>query len=162
MITVEEVREFLTYNPETGELRWLKSRGSRAPAGAIAGTIGPDGYRVIRVSRIYRAHVLAWVIMTGEWPELQIDHRNGVRHDNRWNNLRLATQQQQNANAALRSDNTSGYRGVHFCKATNKWRAEIRVNGKGKKLGRFKSREEAHEAWRAAAVATFGQEWLRS
>jgi hypothetical protein len=86
-----------------------------------------------------------------------IDHANGNTLDNRRANLRVATVRQNNINAATPCTNTSGYRGVSWEKEKGKWRAQIRLNGKVKRLGRFADIKDAARAYNAAAVAHFGE-----
>jgi hypothetical protein len=90
--------------------------------------------------------------MTGEWPTHQVDHKNSVRNDNRWENLRLATnaQNQQNLRKA-RADNSSGFLGVFPNK--NRWSAQIAINGKSKCLGTFDTPELAHAAYLKAKAS---------
>lgn len=82
-----------------------------------------------------------------------VDHINRDVSDNRKCNLRNTDRFGNARNSKTRSHNTSGYRGVHLCKSTGRWRAEIRVNGRGIKLGRFDSREDAARAYDMAARA---------
>src|SRR5262245_14923519 len=84
--SAERVRQLLKYSPETGELRWRVSRRGRgARLGRDAGAGHAKGYRRVSVDgRDYLVHRVIWLWMTGEWPAAQIDHRNGVRDDNRW------------------------------------------------------------------------------
>lgn len=105
----------------------------------------------------YRAHRIAWLIVYGRWPECHIDHINGDSTDNRINNLREATNAENCRSSKRSSNNQSGYKGVHFCNYTKRWRASICVNGKTKKLGRFNTPEEAHEAYKAVAIKYFGE-----
>ncbi|MBV8473755.1 MAG: HNH endonuclease, partial [Hyphomicrobiales bacterium] len=115
--TAEEVRAALHYDPATGLLRW-------GEAGKVAGQLTEKGYiRVGLFRRQYGAHVLIWVIMTGEWPKHFIDHDNNVRSDNRWSNLREATQSQNIANTRRGAKNTSGYKGVSLEKSSGRWAA---------------------------------------
>ncbi len=98
--------------------------------------------------------------MTGKWP-VGIDHINRTRDDNRWLNLREATGTQNNGNTAKPSRNTSGFKGVHWDAEHKRWRAQMdRLKG-GKRekvhLGRFKDPAEAHEAYKKAASAYFGE-----
>lgn len=143
------VRSLLAYMPDTGELVWKKS-------GKIAGGIARDGYRVLGINhRRYLAHRIVWLLVYGEWPDQQVDHINNVRSDNRIANLRLATNQQNQANARLRKDNSSGYRGVSY--RYGRWLALIRVDGVLTTVGRFRSREEAAEAYKKKSEEKFGQ-----
>lgn len=82
----------------------------------------------------------------------QVDHKDQNKLNNRRNNLRICSQNENARNSKFRSHNTSGYRGVSLCKSTKKWRAEIRVNGKGIKLGRFYCKIDAARAYNAAAI----------
>jgi hypothetical protein len=70
-------------------------------------------YRVIYFNqRWVPEHQIIWAVHFGEWPSTLIDHINGVTFDNRITNLRLASPSQNQANAKLREDNTSGIKGV--------------------------------------------------
>ena len=107
------LKELLAYDPDTGVFTRLVKSNRNVRIGAVAGTCDSKGYGQISVDgKLYRAHRLAWLWMTGAWPVAQLDHRNGVRHDNRWENLREATNGENNQNAAIRSNNTSGFMGV--------------------------------------------------
>jgi hypothetical protein len=92
-------------------------------------------------------------------PKSQVDHRNGNGLDNRRSNLRIpdnaASQQQQNS--GLRSNNTSGFKGVYWRKDCRKWRAQITLHGCKKHLGYFETKEEAAIAYDKAAQELFGQ-----
>jgi hypothetical protein len=82
------LREVLGYTPETGELHWLSRIGSRALAGAIAGTPARQGHLVVRVDKqLLMAHHIAWSLIYDCWPDELICHKNGVRSDNRAENL---------------------------------------------------------------------------
>lgn len=106
--TAEEAREFLSYDPETGILRQKKRRSWRHRVGDIAGMIENDGYRRIGFfGRKYSAHRLAFLIMTGRWPTLFIDHKNRDRSDNRWANLIEVTQSQNILAAYQRARHTT-------------------------------------------------------
>ena len=74
---------------------------------------------------------------------LDIDHINGVKTDNRINNLRLVTRSINLQNASMRCHNTSGFNGVSWHKSTKKWRAQIRVDGKSIHLGVFSNKKDA-------------------
>lgn len=143
VISLNYLREILHYSIITGDFYWLKSKG-RVKAGDIAGTYDAYGYRVININHNpYKSHRLAWFWVTGAWPEYDIDHKNGAPSDNYWLNLREATRSQNNSNIRMKSNNTSGYKGVYWHKASKKWQASIGVSKKLKHLGLFEGIEEA-------------------
>lgn len=145
-LTTENLREILTYNPETGQFVWRLSVSRFI--GKTAGYKQRSGYIVININyTLFYAHRLAWLYMTSEWPPELIDHINGDKSDNRWSNLRLANKSQNAANTKLLSTNKSGKRGVSWDKINEKWVAQIRSDGKIRKIGRFLTIEEAAKAY---------------
>ena len=91
MLTAKRLRKVLSYAPTTGIFRWKVSASSRAPVGAIAGAKNGRGYHQIRIGgRPYSASRLAWLYMTGKWPNSEISYVNGKPPDTRWANLREA------------------------------------------------------------------------
>jgi len=154
------LRACLNYNPETGVFTWIVSTGPRVHEGDVAGYIdkADGGYSRIRIDgKMYQAHRLAWFYQTGVWPPHQIDHINMDRTDNRWANLRIATQTQNMENRGALATNTSGFKGAHWHKHARKWRAQITVNGKKHHLGHRNTREEAAALYAAAAEKHFGE-----
>lgn len=96
-------------------------------------------------------HRLAWELVNGPIPEdMQVDHINGIRTDNRIENLRLVTSSGQSKNQKLREDNKSGYPGVFWRSQRKKWSAYINSEGKRKYLGLFSSKDEAIDARKEA------------
>ena len=92
MLTPKRLRKVLSYAPTTGIFRWKVSASSRAPVGSIAGAKNGRGYHQIRIGgRPYSASRLAWLYMTGKWPNSEISYINGKPSDTRWANLREAT-----------------------------------------------------------------------
>lgn len=156
---VEMLREVLSYNPEAGELRWRQTVSTRAQAGSVAGCTYSNGYRTVAVhGRRCKVHRVAWLLAYGEDPgELQIDHINGDKLDNRLCNLRLADSSQNNCNVASRRGTISGYKGVRWVGGSRHWRAEIQVRGTPYRLGRFDTAEDAYAAYVAAAVRLHGE-----
>lgn len=141
MITQKELKELLNYNPDTGIFTWRYSRRG-AKKGSTAGSNDGYGYTSIRVnSKPYGSHRLAWLYMFGAWPKNQIDHINHDRVDNRIENLREVTRQENGRNLALNKKNTSGVTGVR--RKGNQWYATIGVNGSKVRLGGFKDKFEA-------------------
>ena len=150
-LTAEELRELLHYDQETGIFTWKVSTSSRAKAGDVAGCLGGDGYlRITVLSRLHRAHRLAWLYMNGTWPKLDIDHINRNRSDNRIENLRDISRKQNSQNRSKSSTNTSGHPGAYWHKQRSKWVATIMHNQKNIHLGCFSTIEEAIAARKAA------------
>jgi hypothetical protein len=161
LMTIDELRAVLAYSPETGEFRWnVPGKGKRV--GKLAGSIDPSsGYIKINVGHHnYYGHRLAWAFVRGEWPPKQIDHKNLDRGDNRFGNLRLATNAQNMRNAERRADNTSGIRGVSWSRRMEQWWAQIVVDGVHYNLGYYRDIEAARAA-RNAAVLRFHGEYGR-
>lgn len=131
-LTQHRLKELIHYCPDTGAFTWRVTVGSRAVAGQRAGTGAPGCRGQIRVDgKIYRYHRLAVLYVTGKWPPHQVDHIDGDPSNNRWDNLRLATNS-QNAKAfkKLSHKNKSGVRGVSWCRYRRRWYASIRYADK--------------------------------
>ena len=151
-LTQERLQFLLSYDPETGEFKFLVSRGGRM-SGSVAGYIQRDGYSKIRIDNYgHVAHRLAWLYVTGAFPTGELDHINGVRSDNRFSNLRDVSHTENQRNCGLASNNTSGYRGVCFHKQMQRWMARVHVNDKKIYLGLFDTPEDAHAAYAIAAA----------
>lgn len=145
-MTPDEVRALFEYDPETGVLR---------RDGRVTGTRNKSGYLVVRVrGTTYYAHRLAWLLTYGEWPSA-IDHINMDKADNRLANLRLATKSENLANQRGRAK--SGFKGVWRRQRGKPWAASIRKNRKTYHLGTYDTREQASEAYRAAAASMHGE-----
>jgi hypothetical protein len=124
----------------------------------------PIGYWCVGVNyrQVYTqfyAHRLIWRMMTGTNPPATIDHINGIPTDNRWSNLRRATQVEQTRNSATRRDNANGLKGVWFNRPCRAFQADIHVDGRRIYLGRFSTADEAHAAYIEAAKRHFGAYW---
>ncbi len=157
MLTQKRLKELLSYSPIVGVFEWRKNRAP-VRAGSIAGNVVDTGYITIGVDyKVYTAHRLAWLYMTGSFPDGEIDHADGDRTNNAWNNLREVSKQQNAMNARIGSNNTSGVKGVLWCRKSGKWRGRICTRGKLTHLGPFNTIEEAAEAVRAARVMLHGE-----
>lgn len=146
-LTPSIVREALNYNPETGVFTWRFASRNGTPAGAVAGGIDSDGYVSIRLcGHLYRAHNLAWFVITGLWPDGEIDHWDTDRQNNRLSNLRDVTKavNRQNLRRA-KSTSKSGILGVK--KYRDRWTARIVVKGKEIHLGVFDTAGQASAAY---------------
>ena len=163
----ELLRKLLRYEPETGDLFWEKraisffltdkaaktwnSRFAHKPA-LVA--IDTHGYRRGEIfGRGYLAHRIVWAHQTGAWPKNQIDHINGIRTDNRWTNLRAATQIENMRNRRSERNATSSYLGVCWDSNSMKWKAQIA----GKHIGNFSCEIDAAKAYDRAAHLRYGE-----
>lgn len=149
MITQERLKELLSYDHETGIFA-RKVRASNSPKGKIVGTRDTNGHLQVRIdNKLYLCHRLAWLYEYGEFPSEQIDHINGIRHDNRISNLRnvSATVNAQNKRAAPLNNKSTKLLGVSHDKESGKFKAYITVFGKQITLGRFVNKDEAHQAY---------------
>ena len=162
-LTVEEVRRHLDYDPETGRLSWKEPTASWCRAGDEAGGINAEkGYRMVTIKgHIHSAGRLIWLWVTGAWPAGEVDHKNRVRHDNRWSNLRDASKGQNQANSSLRKDSTTGRKGVSHAvchgKRNGHFMAYIQVNGRQRYLGVHRTFEAACAARERAEIELQGE-----
>lgn len=154
-LTYEQVASRLRYEPETGKLYWIKSLRCHHLLGQRAGCLTPIGYRYIHLSGVtYPEHRIAWLMATKEWA-LGLDHINGVRDDNRFVNLRLATMTQNNQHVRAQRNRASKYKGVWRRK--KKWTCYITIEGKRRRVGTFAHEDEAGRAYDKVAKEAFGE-----
>lgn len=158
-MTQNELKKILAYDPLTGVFTWIAPRNNRyAKAGAAAGYERENGYIRINIAgKLYYAHRLAVLYMTGEFPTNDTDHVNGTRSDNRWVNLRAATRSQNLANKVVSSSSATGVKGVVFNRTKKKYVVNITVNGVQKYLGRFSDIEVAQSVYESAAKELQGE-----
>lgn len=156
-ITLARLKQALDYDPAPGVFRWkIRGQGRKPPIGSVAGHTSAYGYWIIGIDgQAYKAHHLAWYYVYGAWPAGEMDHRDGVKHNNSIDNLRLATQSQNNANRPRYRNNKSGFKGAHF--QNGKWRSHIRLNRRSMYIGSYDTPEEAHAAYVAKAKELFGE-----
>ena len=158
MITVERLREVLSYDPITGFFTWRLSIGRRAKVGARAGSFRKDKYLAIAIDHVtYKSSRLAWLYMTGEWPGKIVDHKDRDKTNDSWENLRLATRRENNANKTRQVNNKAKFKGVNWHKASGRYVAQISNHGKKEHLGLFDTPEEAHEAYIRRAKEVHGE-----
>lgn len=156
-LSVFELKSLLDYDPDTGIFIWKVDRGNNKTKGLQAGSLHVTGYIHISIdNKIYQAHRLAWLYMTGDWPDQHIDHIDRIRNNNKWNNLRKANRQQNAANQKLRKTNKSGYKGVSWDQRSGKYVSVIRVNNKIKHLGYYDDPKEAYCKYLENAKKYFG------
>lgn len=151
LITQDQLKSLLAYDPDTGEFRWLAKTSLRVKIGDLAGCRDRYGYVVIRAhGTLYKAHRLAWLYMHGVHPAKNLDHINQMPSDNRICNLREADQHQNNQNRRLQRNSTSGITGVSLHKATQRWHARIHTREGCRSLGYYDTKEDAARARCAA------------
>src|SRR4051812_21172063 len=96
--TSSDLKKVMHYDPLTGIFTVFPRRGTKGRV--TRGSLNPNGAYVFTVGKkLYYAHRLAWLYMTGAWPSSGIDHRDCDPQNNRWHNLRLADQSENNMNA---------------------------------------------------------------
>ena len=126
---------------------WLVNRIGQVRAGDFVKTLNCGGYYIVGVDQTrLRAHRVAWAIHTGAWPINEIDHINGLRHDNRIVNLREIEHGANSQNLQkAQANNKSGLLGV--CFVGGRWKAQITIQKKAKHIGYFDSPEVAYAAY---------------
>lgn len=151
MLTQERLKELLEYNPETGIFIWKVSLNRHIKIGTRVGHLNQNGRRYIKFNKQrYFAHRLVWFYVYGEWPEHEIDHRDGNPDNNRLDNLRLANRSENQQNIKKYINNSSGYIGVSLNKDKKTWRARIAINKKEIHIGTFVNPLDAFEAYLSA------------
>lgn len=160
----EEVKALFTYDKEEGILRWRNASGrhGRYPAGSPAGSPNAEGYFQVRVGgQSYRVCRLIWLLVTGEWPEHQVDHVDRNPANDKWENLREATPSQNKANCGKyktekASCHLKGVQAVQKRKSI-RYRAIATKDGNRFHLGYFDTPEEAHAAYLRASEELHGE-----
>ena len=104
----------------------------------------------------YPSSRLVWTYLYGDPGPLMVDHINRLRDDDRIENLRLVTCNENRRYSKMYRTNTSGYKGVTLDKSVNRWKAYIYVNGKRRHLGLFATKDEAAEDYAKAASELHG------
>jgi hypothetical protein len=152
-IAIQDVTKYIQdtyqYNKETGEIFWKnKPKGkvtfkSKNKGGYLCGGV---------LGKQYYTHRVAWLLHYGSWPDGPVDHINGIKSDNRIENLRVVTPEENQKNQKKHSRNTTGVVGVYWVGRVNRWQVQIGLNGKDKHLGLFKDFDKAMIARKEAEV----------
>ncbi|EHE2320718.1 hypothetical protein JNE51_004428 [Salmonella enterica] len=156
----QELAKVTSYDAEQGRIFWTIKPRPQTNVGDEAGTVDKDGYRQIRnQGKIVKTHRFIFWLETGTNPVI-VDHRSHEKnergeYDNRFSNLRGATQQQNLMNAGAQRNNTTGFKGVY--RKRGKYAASISVNGKTVHLGSHDTPLEAFRAYQEAAERYHGE-----
>jgi hypothetical protein len=148
-LTADELRQRLDYDPKSGLFWWKERPGNNwwnsTFAGGPAGWLSGRGYIYINVHRrSYRAHRLAWLWMTGEWPTEEIDHIDGDPLNNTWKNLRQATRNENSRNRHVQANNiTTGIRGITYSSRRSQWIVRVMADKHSHFGGWFNDLESA-------------------
>lgn len=139
-------------------LRNKVTRSNNAKVGNKSGNKRPDGYIKISIGgKNYRAHRIIWALHYNKWPQKQIDHINGIRDDNRIENLREADYSENSMNGSNWSNNKSGIKGVRWREDMNRYVGFVGMNRKQKHVGTFTNIEDAIEAVRKVREEMHGE-----
>lgn len=167
----EILRELLNYEPSTGKLYWkprpvdmfrremdFKTWNTRFANKEAFTAKRKDGYlKGTLLGSVYYAHRVAWAVHYGEWPEDLIDHINMNTSDNRIDNLRASSHSENMRNTRRLSSNTSGVKGVSWCKKHSCWVANIKLDQSQIHVGYFEELSDAISARRMAAEKHHGE-----
>jgi hypothetical protein len=131
-LTWERLNEVLYIDSDKGECYWKIAKAIRIKISDRAGTIIKKSnsknlcYRLIVIdSKQYREHIIIWFFVHKKWPTRDLDHKDRDGLNNKYKNLRLCTNSQNQGNTIEQKNNTSGYKGVSWHKHSKKWRAGI-------------------------------------
>lgn len=163
--TQRKLKTLFSYNPDDGSLFWngrprshfkcdqaFKAWNSKYKNKKITSVCGRGYVRVCIDYKRYKAHRIIWKMITGNDPEFEIDHINGIRTDNRRINLRSATSSENKRNQKLRKDNTSSVVGVSYLAREKKWHAQVSIFGRHISLGNHSSFDAAVKARKRVEV----------
>jgi hypothetical protein len=161
MVPAFHLRKLFSYNPDTGTIVRAVSAG-RCSAGETVFALDRD-YLHVRVTwdgrkhKIY-GHVLAWVLYYGTYPSRKIAHLNDNCADNRLKNLAERGDHHHARHSRMKSNNTSGAKGISWDCRRQLWKVEITVDYKNKFVGRFADKDQALAAYIAASQEHHGDE----
>ena len=140
-LTKDFLHEAFEY--KDGNIYWKLRTFRTRVKGKVAGQRRPDGYMAVGINgKIYKVHRIIFMMHHGCFPQT-VDHINGIKDDNRIENLRAATFSENCLNRGLRPDNAAQIKGVRWVQSSKRWRVRVTVNKKRRFLGDFKDVELA-------------------
>lgn len=140
-----------------GLLLWKEDRSNTVKKGSLVGYTNLEGYRTTFIfGRTFYVHKIIWEMFNGDTLN-EVDHKDRVLLNNKIENLREATHQQNVRNISTPKHNSSGIKGVCWHKKNQKWNAQIGINGKRKSLGYFDDIEDAEASYKEASLAIHGE-----
>jgi len=143
-----ELKEDLEYNPDTGLFRWLRYVSPTCSLSWFSGKPSNGYYTIGYKGKTHKAHRLAWLLVTGDFPTKEIDHIDKDRGNNKWENLRDTSRTINQYNKKKNETKYSSvYPGVRFHKPSKKYTATIRYKRKPYYLGYFLTEKEAYKAY---------------
>lgn len=154
MLTQERLKQLVTYDPTTGLLTCaINRKGSRNKVGDVLGSATRNGHLEVQLDgQKHYIHRLAFLYMMGAMPRGVVDHINRNGSDNRWDNLRDVTQNENTHNQTrLAENNSTGFVGVH--RWGEKYRAKINIGKKQMHLGTYDDPAVAAAAYTQAKAA---------
>lgn len=154
-LTLQRVKEVLSYDPETGIFKWNAVRRGVRP-GTPAGSIRDHGYLLLTIDyqRVLAHRLALFIANNGVWPDSVVDHIDGNTANNKLENLRIVPEQTnlRNVRKATKRNKSSGLLGVSYHARDKLWRARIYVNGKSK-TWYSKDKDEAYQLYLKAKRA---------
>lgn len=156
MLTQDLVNYLFVYR--NGILYWKNSTNpNRVPNGSKAGKENQDGYLETQINKKkYGNHRIIFLMFNGFLPE-QVDHKDNDITNNCVENLRAATYAQNQANAKIRKDNSSGFKNVKFSKKCNKYEVNMQHQNKKYFFGYFNTLEEAVKVATQKRIELYGE-----
>lgn len=143
----DQLKNLLSYDPDTGIFAWAVARGTKIKPGFIAGCPNTDGYiKIVYMRRTYSAHRLAFLYMTGSYPEAEVDHVDGNPQNNKWANLRACSRQENMQNKLPNKGRKIGSL-VGANRNLERWISRISSNGTQIHIGVYETEFEAHQAY---------------
>ncbi len=150
MTTQSRLKELFRYCRKSGKLIRIKRQGRGLVGQTVEGSLHHTGYLQFKVDdKTIRYHRAVFLFHKGYLPKL-VDHKDQDKTNNRIGNLRDATRSQNAHNSKMFKNNTSGFKGVFYEKDDKLWSARIQINGVRKRLGYFKTPEQASRAYQKA------------